>query len=101
MISTMRRLTATLPRHALQPQSSRYGASAATAASQRLSCLFSKCGSADYIGEPVSIEAHSLQAAALAAKETPNDREVIAAALLHDVGHMLGLEAGQRMGMDG
>mmetsp|Transcript_22787 Transcript_22787/g.53184 ORF Transcript_22787/g.53184 Transcript_22787/m.53184 type:complete len:492 (+) Transcript_22787:109-1584(+) len=72
-----------------------------SSASLRLAHLFKAQGRADYIGEPLSIEEHSLQAAALAAKERPGDNEVTLAALLHDIGHMLGLEAGQKMGMDG
>mmetsp|Transcript_35653 Transcript_35653/g.65352 ORF Transcript_35653/g.65352 Transcript_35653/m.65352 type:complete len:487 (-) Transcript_35653:265-1725(-) len=72
-----------------------------SSASLRLAHLFKSQGRADYIGEPISIEEHSLQAAALAAQERPGDREATVAALLHDVGHMLGLEAGHAMGMDG
>ncbi|KAI8616663.1 metal dependent phosphohydrolase, partial [Chytriomyces sp. MP71] len=65
----------------------------------RLSSLFSKQGSLDYIGEPISIAQHSFQAAILAAKSDSSTIQV--AALLHDVGHLLGLEAELPPGMDG
>ena len=68
----------------------------------RLSCLYSSFGSADYIGEELSILQHSLQCAALAAAEYAGvDDDMVAAALLHDVGHVLGLEAGLEMAMGG
>jgi len=70
-------------------------------ASSRVAALFASHGNSDYIGEPISIAAHSLQAAALARAARPCDDEAVAAALLHDVGHLLGLEAGMEMGMDG
>lgn len=70
-------------------------------ASQRLAALFSSHGTSDYIGEDVSIAAHSLQAAALARAARKDDDEAAVAALLHDVGHLLGLEAGMEMGMEG
>ena len=43
---------------------------------------------------------HSAQAAAHA-REAGEDSRVVAAALLHDVGHMLGFEAGLPAEMDG
>jgi len=72
-------------------------------ASHRLQTLFVSFGDADYIGEPVSVTQHCLQAAALAAAALPDDEEYIAAALLHDTGHLLGAEAGfdAALGMDG
>lgn len=70
-------------------------------ASGRIAALFASHGNSDYIGESISIAAHSLQAAALARAARPGDDEAVAAALLHDVGHMLGLEAGLEMGMEG
>lgn len=54
--------------------------------SRRLEAMFATVGESDYIGEPVSMVAHSLQAAALSAKQHGDD-EVTVAALLHDVGH--------------
>ena len=63
-------------------------------ASGRVLALFGALGQADYIGEPVSILEHVLQAAALARQLRPDDEEFIMAALLHDVGHLLGQEAG-------
>lgn len=54
--------------------------------------LFERYGSADYIGEPVSQTQHFLQCAALAQRHDPEDQEMTIAALLHDIGHLLGLE---------
>jgi predicted HD phosphohydrolase len=51
--------------------------------------LFASEGAADYLGEPVSQAAHLLQAAVLAEREQAGDA-LIAAALLHDVGHFAG-----------
>jgi gamma-butyrobetaine dioxygenase len=56
--------------------------------------LFASEGLADYLGEPVSQAAHMLQAAALAEQdEAPPS--LIAAALLHDVGHFTGTVTGE------
>jgi phosphonate degradation associated HDIG domain protein len=64
------------------------------AAVSTIAALFASEGAADYLGEPVSQAAHMLQAGALAeqAGATP---ELIAAALLHDVGHFTGTRTGQ------
>lgn len=70
------------------------------AATRRLHTLLSGWGEADYFGEPLSVLAHGLQAAEIAA-ERGGDPELVAAALLHDIGHLLGLEAGSLPGMDG
>jgi len=67
---------------------------------RRLSVLLDCFGSADYIGEPVTIVAHSLQSAAIASTMQKDD-EVTIAALLHDLGHALGMEAGFPLGMAG
>ena len=48
--------------------------------------LFASEGAAEYLGEPVSQAAHMLQAAALAERDGAGEA-LIAAALLHDVGH--------------
>ena len=55
---------------------------------QQLAELFAGQGAAKYLGEPVTIGVHMRQAGALAqtAGAAP---ELVAAALLHDVGHML------------
>jgi phosphonate degradation associated HDIG domain protein len=50
--------------------------------------LFKERGDAAYIGEPVSQTEHALQAA-WAAEQAGADNSVIAAALLHDIGHLL------------
>jgi predicted HD phosphohydrolase len=62
--------------------------------------LVSAHGQSDYVGEAVSQLQHMLQAA-LSARNAGSSDAVIAAALLHDVGHMLGLSTPnlyQRMG---
>lgn len=68
----------------------------ATSAYERLRVLFESQGDADYIGEPVSIIEHSLQAGFFTARraEAKDDMELVLANLLHDVGHAVGLEAG-------
>jgi gamma-butyrobetaine dioxygenase len=54
--------------------------------------LFSLHGHAAYLGEPVSQAEHALQAASLAEREGAPPA-LIAAALLHDVGHLLDARA--------
>jgi len=70
------------------------------ATERRILSLFEDYGSSDYIGEPMSITEHSVQAANAAAKAGEDDLSVLAC-LLHDVGHLAGLEAGFAPGMDG
>lgn len=48
--------------------------------------IFERNAAGEYLGEPVTIGAHMLQAGQLAEEAGARD-EVIAAALLHDVGH--------------
>ncbi len=48
--------------------------------------IFARRGAEEYLGEPVTIAEHMLQGAALATAAGASD-EVVAAALLHDVGH--------------
>lgn len=71
------------------------------AVERRLRALYEgRHGASAYIGEPLTIASHSLLAAQLAhADGAPAD--VRLAALLHDIGHLLGLEAGRQPGMDG
>lgn len=57
-------------------------------------------GSSQYIGERLSIAEHSCQAALLA-RRAGEDPAVVVGALLHDIGHMLGLEAGHEPQMEG
>ncbi|MEO5974790.1 MAG: HD domain-containing protein [Ilumatobacteraceae bacterium] len=52
----------------------------------RLADVFRRRGSDSYLGETVTMSEHMLQAAALAEDEGA-DESLIAAALLHDVGH--------------
>jgi gamma-butyrobetaine dioxygenase len=51
--------------------------------------LFAGPGARDHLGEPVPIGEHMLQAGALA-KAAGAESSLVAAALLHDIGHLLG-----------
>jgi gamma-butyrobetaine dioxygenase len=55
----------------------------------RLAELFTSEGAADYLGEPVTVAQHLLQAGALASAAGAPDA-LVAAALLHDAGHLRG-----------
>jgi gamma-butyrobetaine dioxygenase len=55
--------------------------------------LFASEGAAEYLGEPVTQAVHMLQAAVLAEREQAGDA-LVAAALLHDVGHFQGTLTG-------
>ena len=74
---------------------------------RRIIVLFEKYGSFDYIGEPVSQLSHSLQAAHAVTSifgpiiDSQDRNEVVAAALLHDIGHLVGIEAGEEDKMGG
>jgi len=54
--------------------------------------LFERHGNSDYIGENVSQQAHAVQAAMHAEAAYPRDKEMIIALLLHDLGHLMGIE---------
>ena len=56
--------------------------------------LFASEGAADYLGEAVTQASHMLQAAALA-EEAGAPPALVAAALLHDVGHFTGTVSGR------
>ncbi|WP_238011106.1 hypothetical protein KZZ52_12600 [Dactylosporangium sp. AC04546] len=58
--------------------------------------LFAEEGTRDYFGEPVSQAAHMLQAAALAERDGAPE-PLVAAALLHDIGHFHGLVTGAEL----
>jgi len=60
-----------------------------------LESLFAGEGARDYLGEQVSQAAHMLQAAALA-RTAGSPPTLVAAALLHDIGHFHGVLAGGR-----
>jgi [1-hydroxy-2-(trimethylamino)ethyl]phosphonate dioxygenase len=63
--------------------------------------LFEQRGCAAYLGEPVSQREHALQAAHLAVLDGASDA-LVAAAFLHDIGHLLGAEADPaERGVDG
>ena len=53
--------------------------------------LFDRHGDISYSGEPVTQRQHALQSAMLAEQEQANDA-LVAAALLHDLGHLLNLQ---------
>jgi len=55
----------------------------------RLEALFQQRGAEAYLGEPVTISQHMLQCAALAMAENASEA-LVAAALLHDIGHIAG-----------
>lgn len=57
----------------------------------RIAGLFASAGASDYLGEPVTVAVHMLQAGFLA--ETAGAAPALtAAALLHDVGHLRGAD---------
>lgn len=62
----------------------------------KLEQLFTDQGEREYLGEPVTQAAHMLQAAAHAEAAGASDA-LIAAALLHDVGHFTGEISGQEL----
>ncbi|MGC4109860.1 MAG: HD domain-containing protein [Nocardioides sp.] len=61
---------------------------------QQLADLFAGPGAGDYLGEAVSMAQHMCQAGTLAQAAGASD-ELVAAALLHDVGHFRGTVTGQ------
>jgi phosphonate degradation associated HDIG domain protein len=68
----------------------------ANGAVNAIDALFASEGAADYLGEPVTQSAHLLQAAALA-ERAGAPPALIAAALLHDVGHFTGTISGREL----
>jgi len=58
---------------------------------QNLFNLYTKYGDYDYIGEKVSQIEHMIQAAMLA-EENNEQKNVIIACFLHDIGHLLGID---------
>jgi gamma-butyrobetaine dioxygenase len=54
--------------------------------------LFASAGAADYLGEPVTVAEHLLQTGMLA-EAAGAPPALVAAALLHDVGHLRGADA--------
>ena len=54
-----------------------------------LADIFQRRGAEEYLGEPVTIGEHMLQAAYIARRDNHAD-DVVAAALLHDIGHFTG-----------
>ncbi len=68
---------------------------------ERIFELFAGRGDAEYFGEPVSQKEHALQVAHFAAQDAASGA-LIAAALLHDIGHLLaGTEDMAQRGIDG
>ncbi len=64
-----------------------------TQALEEIRSLFASEGMRDYLGEPVTLAAHMLQAGALA-RAAGADDPLVAASLLHDVGHFHGFFSG-------
>src|SRR5712664_2006336 len=62
----------------------------------RIAELFESDGAPEYFSEPVTQAAHMLQAAQLAERDGA-DNALVAAALLHDVGHFTGAVSGQQL----
>lgn len=58
-----------------------------------IATLFAHSGQDAYFGEPVTQLEHALQSAQLA-EQAGADRETVVAAFLHDIGHLLPVEAG-------
>ncbi|HEY3747806.1 MAG TPA: TauD/TfdA family dioxygenase [Pseudonocardiaceae bacterium] len=67
-----------------------------TSAADVLAALFAGEGAADYLGESVTVAEHMLQTGALAAAAGAPDH-LVAAALLHDVGHLTGPISGNEL----
>lgn len=67
---------------------------------RRIKSLFGRYGDEGYIGEPMSITQHSVQTCLTALKGGEPVANQLSC-LLHDVGHLCGLEAGHPPGMDG
>lgn len=61
---------------------------------QLLADLFSGAGAADYLGEAVTVSVHMRQAGALA-EDDGAVPHLVAAALLHDVGHLRDVDGGE------
>ena len=98
LLQAATRLRVASTRHFSTAVSSSARAAAVDASHRRIYSLFHNHGNSDYIGEPMSITEHSVQTA-LAAKKAGETVEVQLACLLHDVGHLAGLEAGHAPGM--
>jgi gamma-butyrobetaine dioxygenase len=58
--------------------------------------LFSSAGAQDYLGEQVTVAVHLLQTGALAQRAGAAE-PLVAAALLHDVGHLIGPVSGRAL----
>jgi gamma-butyrobetaine dioxygenase len=58
--------------------------------------LFSSAGAQDYLGEQVTVAVHLLQTGALAQRAGAAE-PLVAAALLHDVGHLVGPVSGRAL----
>jgi gamma-butyrobetaine dioxygenase len=67
----------------------------------RIFAAFESNGAEAYLGEPVTLKEHMLQSAAAAEAESAGDY-LVAAALLHDIGHLLyeGPEDAAEQGID-
>jgi gamma-butyrobetaine dioxygenase len=61
-----------------------------------VAAVFDGASARDYLGEPVTVAAHLLQTGALAVRAGASDA-LVAAALLHDVGHLVGAVSGREL----
>ena len=68
---------------------------------ENIRVLYEKHGGNVYYGEAVTQYEHALQAAYFAEQYAPNDNELIVAAFLHDIGHLLGEKEEDFMGQLG
>ena len=64
---------------------------------QLIADLFASEGAGEYLGEAVTQAAHMLQTAALAEQDDAARYNLIAASVLHDVGHFTGTVTGQQL----
>jgi len=70
-----------------------------SAAVERILALYRERGARAYLGEPVSLSEHALQTAAIA-EQARAPGPLVAAALVHDVGHLLRASPENRAGVD-
>lgn len=68
---------------------------------EKLRLLYEKHGGSEYYGEDVTQYQHAIQAAYFAEQYAPDDIELIVAAFLHDIGHLLGEKDEDHMGVLG
>ena len=65
---------------------------------ENIRSIYEKQGGDEYYGECVTQYQHAIQSAYLAEQYSPDDHELIVAAFLHDIGHLLGKNKEDYMG---